>query len=174
MAGIGSGTVVDGGVSTPFSGVSFSVTALGDTSTYYDNTGVAHGTFVSTASITADGHTALLDVQPGEFFFVTEGANPGVAGFGNLHNSSMPGYILAASNFDSYDAVSDTGPFSIDVLKFDDLQTKAGPDIFFDSINRATFTAFVPEPATWAMMLVGFGGLGALLRRRARTAVAAV
>ncbi|MDB5464526.1 MAG: choice-of-anchor family protein [Phenylobacterium sp.] len=24
----------------------------------------------------------------------------------------------------------------------------------------------VPEPATWAMMLVGFGGLGALLRRR--------
>jgi hypothetical protein len=26
--------------------------------------------------------------------------------------------------------------------------------------------AGVPEPATWAMMLVGFGGLGAMLRRR--------
>jgi hypothetical protein len=26
----------------------------------------------------------------------------------------------------------------------------------------------VPEPATWAMMLVGFGGLGAVLRRRVR------
>jgi hypothetical protein len=26
--------------------------------------------------------------------------------------------------------------------------------------------ASVPEPASWAMMLVGFGGLGALLRRR--------
>jgi hypothetical protein len=26
--------------------------------------------------------------------------------------------------------------------------------------------AVVPEPATWAMMIVGFGGLGALLRRR--------
>jgi hypothetical protein len=24
----------------------------------------------------------------------------------------------------------------------------------------------VPEPATWAMMLIGFGGLGAVLRRR--------
>ncbi len=24
----------------------------------------------------------------------------------------------------------------------------------------------VPEPTTWAMMLVGFGGLGCLLRRR--------
>jgi hypothetical protein len=28
------------------------------------------------------------------------------------------------------------------------------------------FSAAVPEPTTWAMMLVGFGGLGAVLRRR--------
>lgn len=28
--------------------------------------------------------------------------------------------------------------------------------------------ALVPEPATWSMMLLGFGGLGALLRRRQR------
>jgi len=28
----------------------------------------------------------------------------------------------------------------------------------------------VPEPATWAMMLVGFGGIGLAARRRARTA----
>ena len=31
----------------------------------------------------------------------------------------------------------------------------------------------VPEPATWAMMLSGFGLVGASMRRRARTAVAA-
>ncbi|HXA38151.1 MAG TPA: PEPxxWA-CTERM sorting domain-containing protein [Phenylobacterium sp.] len=31
----------------------------------------------------------------------------------------------------------------------------------------------VPEPATWAMMLVGFGGLGAVLRTRRRHALAA-
>ncbi|HEX4179804.1 MAG TPA: PEPxxWA-CTERM sorting domain-containing protein [Caulobacteraceae bacterium] len=24
----------------------------------------------------------------------------------------------------------------------------------------------VPEPATWAVMLVGFGGVGAMIRRR--------
>jgi opacity protein-like surface antigen len=29
--------------------------------------------------------------------------------------------------------------------------------------------AGVPEPATWAMMLVGFGGLGAIIRRRRAT-----
>jgi hypothetical protein len=38
--------------------------------------------------------------------------------------------------------------------------------------NVSVTTAGVPEPAAWAMMLVGFGGLGALARRR-RTAVAA-
>ena len=31
----------------------------------------------------------------------------------------------------------------------------------------------VPEPAAWAMMLMGFGGLGAMIRRRNRAAMAA-
>ncbi|WP_309605252.1 PEPxxWA-CTERM sorting domain-containing protein [Phenylobacterium sp.] len=35
------------------------------------------------------------------------------------------------------------------------------------------FTAGVPEPSTWAMMLVGFGGLGAVLRANRRRPVAA-
>ena len=48
---------------------------------------------------------------------------------------------------------------------------------FFNASNSdASFTVqgngAVPEPATWAMMLVGFGGLGAVLRRR-RTLVSA-
>jgi hypothetical protein len=30
----------------------------------------------------------------------------------------------------------------------------------------------VPEPATWAMMIIGFGASGAMLRRRRRTALA--
>lgn len=44
-----------------------------------------------------------------------------------------------------------------------------GPDAVFS--GTATFEPFrggaVPEPATWALMIVGFGGAGALLRRRA-------
>lgn len=31
----------------------------------------------------------------------------------------------------------------------------------------------VPEPASWALMIVGFGGVGALMRRRRETRAAA-
>jgi hypothetical protein len=42
------------------------------------------------------------------------------------------------------------------------------------AVNNVIVTGGVPEPATWAMMLVGFGGLGATLRRRrAQMALAA-
>ena len=38
--------------------------------------------------------------------------------------------------------------------------------------SQVIATAGVPEPATWAMMLVGFGGLGMAMRSRRRQAVA--
>jgi hypothetical protein len=36
-----------------------------------------------------------------------------------------------------------------------------------NEVAGGTFTTAVPEPASWAMMLVGFGALGVALRRRA-------
>ena len=40
------------------------------------------------------------------------------------------------------------------------------PSLLLDNVS---LTAAVPEPATWGMMIVGFGAMGATLRRR-RTA----
>ena len=33
-------------------------------------------------------------------------------------------------------------------------------------LDNVLYAGGVPEPATWAMLLMGFGGLGAALRRR--------
>lgn len=49
----------------------------------------------------------------------------------------------------------------------------SGNSFEFDSL-AGTIQAAVPEPSTWAMMILGFGGIGALIRRRrAMPAVAA-
>jgi hypothetical protein len=34
--------------------------------------------------------------------------------------------------------------------------------------------AAVPEPATWGLMLLGFGGMGMMLRRRRRPTLAQI
>jgi len=39
--------------------------------------------------------------------------------------------------------------------------------------NPLSFALPTPEPGTWAMMVLGFGGAGAVLRRRRREAIAA-
>jgi choice-of-anchor C domain-containing protein len=43
---------------------------------------------------------------------------------------------------------------------------------FGPALDNVSVSAAVPEPASWAMMLVGFGGLGAVLRRQRRTVAA--
>jgi hypothetical protein len=49
--------------------------------------------------------------------------------------------------------------------------TQGNGGVFFDDVSVTP--SAVPEPATWAMMLAGFGGLGAAARMRRRTAAAA-
>jgi hypothetical protein len=40
--------------------------------------------------------------------------------------------------------------------------------------NASFYQAAVPEPATWALMLIGFGGIGMAMRRRRRPVLAQV
>ena len=43
-----------------------------------------------------------------------------------------------------------------------------------DFSGNAAFYSAVPEPATWAMMLLGFGGIGMAMRRRRKPVLAQV
>lgn len=47
-----------------------------------------------------------------------------------------------------------------------------GPDAVFSGTATFASAAAVPEPASWALMILGFGGMGAMIRRR-RTAMLA-
>ena len=49
-----------------------------------------------------------------------------------------------------------------------DYGSQAGAKLQLDNINVTAIGAAVPEPATWAMMIGGFGVIGASLRRRRR------
>lgn len=50
------------------------------------------------------------------------------------------------------------------------LRFTSGPDMgaYGAALDNVSVTAAVPEPTTWAMMLVGFGVVGASMRRRAK------
>jgi hypothetical protein len=63
-----------------------------------------------------------------------------------------------------------TGSYTVQAGVRNNLDNNFSSHLVIDSFSLTGGAA--PEPAAWAMMLVGFGGMGALIRRR-RTAVAA-
>ena len=56
---------------------------------------------------------------------------------------------------------------------FEVFGTSPGP-AFLDDLSITTTTAAVPEPSTWAMMLIGFVGLGFMVYRRKNQTAAAM
>ena len=99
-------------------------------------------------------------------------ASPGYAGFGQI--TIVPTFNVAVESltgtpFETYNLAT-TLPLTSGGLS-------TGPATYFtsggnlvfassDSITSLSFQAIVPEPSTWAMMLVGFAGLGFLAYRK--------
>ena len=93
---------------------------------------------------------------------------------GNVANP----FFQAANTLRDYQITADAGEV-MDAIRVSTCSTSActapGGGIFLfkqNSINMAT--GAVPEPATWAMMLLGFGGIGMTMRRRRKPALAQV
>lgn len=95
-----------------------------------------------------------------------------VTGAGSLLSS---GFTHTTSTPSNMDWVHFTGSFtansSLTTLAFNETAGGGNAGVFLDNVS---VTGGVPEPTTWAMMLVGFGGLGVALRRRRAGAVLAI
>ena len=153
----------------------------------YSGTNATNGAFTATGTITTTNTTTTVNGR--QAYTIT-----GITGTRN--GSAITGLIAAGTDFGGVpidDYLYATGPYLTDAgfgfsvagttnlfnpYYFDGayqeyVRTAAGAD--FQNTSGVTFTltavtAGVPEPATWAMMLVGFGAIGGALRRRPKVA----
>lgn len=80
---------------------------------------------------------------------------------------------LLTSSSGSIETINTTGTFNFgsgfsNISFFTISSQEGGSDNSF-VLDNITIAGAVPEPATWAMMLIGFGAVGAAMRRRKRT-----
>jgi fibro-slime domain-containing protein len=151
---------VDGIVSTgsgtitlPSSGNMFAPNSTGTNNNDFFETAVLTGSFTATggpASFTVSSDDDAFVYVDGHFV----GGNPGVHGTETA--------ILDLGSLSA-------GSHSLEVFYADRAHTDANLSL---SVTGGTLTGGVPEPASWALMLVGFGGLGAVLRNQRKRLVA--
>jgi glycerophosphoryl diester phosphodiesterase len=113
---------------------------------------VVAGALGAPTSLVADAHAVGLDVHPYTF---------------RPENPYLPSTLRNGSDITVY------GNDQAEYLAF----FNAGVDgVFSDAADRArsavTLFSAVPEPATWGLMLTGFGLIGGLMRRRSAIATA--
>lgn len=94
----------------------------------------------------------------------------GAAAFRKSYDVGAAVAALGASQF-RYIRIDGTGTGGIASTVGFDLDA-IGVKNFIDATPPPPPPGGIPEPATWAMMLVGFGGRGAMLRRRRGLALA--
>jgi hypothetical protein len=133
----------------------FSVTMVSDTATISSGGGKLRNT--GTTTFVAGLLTATFTAP----VLIENTAAPGFMGFGQT-TPPFPDESLTSSVFETYDLASALGVTSGGLSVAPATFATSGGDLNFDSITALSFQATVPgvpEPSTWAMMLLGFAGL---------------
>jgi hypothetical protein len=109
-----------------------------------------------------NGATSLGTFNPADVLSFVGGNS---AYFGNPYNGANGGQPYVFVDF-----YLNSGTF--DRIQFGETLAAAGYESdnhtvgWFKSMGDGTVISGVPEPSTWAMLLLGFGGIGAMMRRR--------
>ena len=154
----------------------FSASSANAQAVTFNLTGSRTATFTLNSSV-PNSFTSSALVGDQIFFNNVAGTFGGTAGIANISfgtNLVADLNIQSANlNFTQLSGPGDlfTGPASNPTFNTGTFNLSggftAGPATL--TITRAAVTA-VPEPGTWALMLVGFGGLGVAMRRRRESA----
>jgi hypothetical protein len=119
-----------------------------------------HFQFVGTVGLLAGNNSFVVAHDDGLIL--------NIAGIGLVVNQPGP----TAPVFTPFN-VFNSGAAGNFAFQLDYNETQGPPATLVWSINDVVVSGGVPEPATWGLMLVGFGGLGAMMRRRRAVALAA-
>ena len=164
--------------------LSFSLYAIGSMDGNTNVVGGGGGDFFTVTYAGSTGGTAFnqafANYGSGETQnYPVAGSAPG-AGAATLNALGYTGFPAAAGiqdaeyNFSLSPITDSFGAFS---FGFTDLSNEGASNEFYGidnivvSINNVPGTGAVPEPATWAMMVVGFGAVGSAMRSRRKMAV---
>jgi len=166
-----------------FTNAGFTFTVSGDTANLSDDGSVQKLDPLALSTVTIEGfagtQTLLIPTSIGRLSNGTETVLDGTIG-GNLRN------LLLWTTLVPVDFSHSFGPVSSDLVEVisNTFDTSGGALTFnganyFDGTHPITISGVVrgdgavPEPATWAMMLLGFGGLGGLARAKRRASLRA-
>jgi hypothetical protein len=102
--------------------------------------------------------------------------NPGGSGSTNL-TIGNGGSLTFTSDYDTFTGLlPGSEAFAFNLLnalpRFNASTGQALDSFTANGGGNFSFTAGVPEPATWGLMIMGFGGMGLMLRNRRRAATA--
>ena len=143
-------------------------------------TGVFSSPFVASGEFAAyfgpvgstGGITQTLSTNAGQSYLISFDLRNLNGGTPNFYNVLFGGVSLfsatnsAAFNYTNFSTTA-TAVGASTGLAFN---FQHNPSLFLlDNVSVTAVNGAVPEPATWAMMLVGFGAVGVSLRRRRRT-----
>lgn len=77
------------------------------------------------------------------------------------HTTTPPGDAGVLTSLSALYTAGATGTISLRAIN--DIQVASGNDFALDNLS---FASAVPEPGTWAMLFLGFGAIGLMMRRR--------